>query len=478
MRHLLAAIILTAIAALPAPAQQSPSFISESSPVIAITHVQLLDGSGAAPASDQTVVFDHSKIAAVGPSASTAPPSGAKIIDASGKTLIPGLVGMHEHLFYISTFAGNQPIAFEQPYAFPLLYLASGVTTARTTGSMDPYADLHVKSDVDSGKLPGPELFLTTPYVEGAGSFFFQMHQLKDAAEARSFIDYWHSVGFTSVKAYANIKPDELRAAVDESHKLGMKITGHLCSIGYRDAAEMGIDNLEHGPFQAPDGELYSKYQPGAPCDYLAIASELAEKIDPAGPELQQTIRVLLAHHVAITSTLAVEENGTHPLFSPGGYMSRVQALLTPASWSDAMTFRAYLTGHDQLEITALQKEMKFEREFVNAGGMLLAGCDPTGDGHTLAGLGDQREYELLIEAGFSPSEAIHIMSSNGASYLGISDRVGTVAAGKQADLVLLNGDLVKDPTAIEHPVTVFKNGVGYDSQAIYASLAHHVGAQ
>jgi Amidohydrolase family len=257
-----------------------------------------------------------------------------------------------------------------------------------------------------------------------------------------------------------------------------MKITGHLCSVGYRDAAEMGIDNLEHGPFQAPDGELYSKYQSGAPCDYLAIVGEIAQKIDPAGPELQQTIRVLVDHHVAVTSTLAVEENGTRPPMAPGSYMSRVEALLTPASWSHAMTFRALTTSFDQEEQTLLQKEMKFEREFVKAGGLLLAGCDPTGDGHTLAGLGDQREYELLVEAGFSPSEAIHIMTANGASFLGISDRVGTIAAGKQADLVLLNGDLVKDPTAVEHPLTVFKNGVGYDSQAIYTSLAHQVGAQ
>lgn len=459
--------------------QAPPSFVSESAPVIAILHVELIDGTGSAPLSDQSVVFDHGKIIAVGPAASVSPPSGAKIIDASGKSLIPGIVGMHEHLFYLSTFAGGQALAFEQPYAFPLLYLASGVTSARTTGSMDPYADLHVKSEVDSGHLPGPELFLTTPYLQGSPTLFFQMHELKNAAEARSFIDYWHSVGFTSVKAYANIHPDELRAGIDEAHKLGMKITGHLCSVGYRDAAEMGIDNLEHGPFQAPDGELYSKYKPGGgDCPYFAILTEIVQKIAPDGPELAETTRVLIAHHVAITSTLAVEENGTQPPMIPPGYMSRVRDLLTPASWSNAMTNRAVTTSFDQEERSALDKEMKFEREFVKAGGLLMAGCDPTGDGHTLAGLGDQRNYELLIEAGFSPAEAIHIMTFNGASFLGISGQVGTIATGKQADLVLLNGDLAKDPAVIESPVIVFKDGVGYDSQAIYRSLAHQVGAE
>jgi imidazolonepropionase-like amidohydrolase len=177
--------------------QAPPSFITESSPVIAILHVELLDGSGAAPLSDQSVVFDHGKIIAVGPAASITPPASAKIIDASGKSLIPGIVGMHEHLFYIAGAADGRLLAIEQPYAFPLLYLASGVTTARTTGSMDPYTDLHIKSDVDSGKMPGPALFLTTPYLQGSPTMFFQMHALKDAAEARSFVDYWHSVGFS-----------------------------------------------------------------------------------------------------------------------------------------------------------------------------------------------------------------------------------------------------------------------------------------
>jgi len=477
MRAFILSFVLIFPAALFAQQPAPSPFVSESSPVIAITHAQLFDGTGAAPASDQTVVFDHGKITSVGPSSSVTPPAGAKIIDASGKTLLPGIVGMHEHLFYLSTSAAGQPLAFEQPYAFPLLYLASGVTTARTTGSMDPYADLHVKSAVDSGALIGPNLFLSTPYLQGSPTLFFQMHELKDAAEARSFIDYWHSLGFTSVKAYANIHPDELRAGIEEAHKLGMKVTGHLCSVGYRDAAEMGIDNLEHGPYQAPDGELYSKYKlGGGDCEYLAIVGEITQKISPDGPELAETTRVLLAHHVAITSTLAVEENGTQPPMA--GYMSRVQALLTPASWSDAMTFRAYASGFDQEEQTALHKEMKFEMNFVKAGGLLLAGCDPTGGGFTLAGLGDQRNYELLIEAGFSPSDAIHIMTFNGATFLGIADRAGSVAAGKQADLVLLDGDLAKDPTAIERPVTVFKNGVGYDSQAIYKSLAHQVGAE
>jgi len=464
-----------------AVAQQSPSganFIRENAPVIVLTHAELIDGTGAAPQSDQAIVIDHGKITAVGATAGIPVPSGARVIDATGKTIIPGLVGMHEHIFYPST-ADGPLTAVEQFYSFPPLYLASGVTTARTTGSMDPYGDLAVKEYVDSGKILGPNFYLTTPYLEGAPALIPQMHELKDAAEARTFVRYWRSVGFTSVKAYVDVTPDELRAGIDEAHKLNMKVTGHICSVGYNEAAEMGIDNLEHGPFGAPDGELYSKRQPGI-CgpDYFAEVKDIVINVEPDSPQLKQTIQNLVAHHVAITSTLAVLEGGLRPPMDRNGLMTRTRMLLVPEAWSKVMTSRASREGAESLFVPLLQKEMKFEREFVAAGGLLMAGCDPTGDGHTLAGLGDQRNIELLAEAGFEPAEVIHIATQNGATFLGESQRLGTVAAGKQADLVLLNGDLAKDITTIERPEVVFKAGIGYDSNAIYQSLRGKVGRQ
>ena len=481
MRTFLVAILL--FAASSANTQQvapAPKFIRENSPVMALTHVQLIDGTGAAAQADQTIVIDHGKIAAVGSAASTNVPAGAKVIDARGKTVIPGLVGMHEHLFYPAANDG-EPIFIEQPFSFPQLYLASGVTTARTTGSIEPYTDLQVKARVDGGRLPGPDLYLTTPYLEGAPSAFLQLHPLKDAAEARAFVDYWHSVGFTSVKAYMDVKPDELRAGIEEAHKLGMKVTGHLCSVGYNEAAEMGIDDLEHGPYGAPDGELYSKKKPGVCLDdlsgYFGMLAEIIKNIDPEGPELRKTIDTLVAHHVAVTSTLAVFEGAARPPMN-SGIMKRSHELMSPQAWSKVMTLRANMLDLDPLIRTWLQKEMKFERNFVAAGGMLLAGCDPTGTGQTLAGLGDQRQVELLVEGGFTPVEAIHIATQNGATFLGAADQIGSVAAGKQADLVLLDGDLAKDITVIENPEIVFKSGLGYDSNAIYESLHGQVGLQ
>jgi hypothetical protein len=474
-------LVFTLLIAGAAGAQQgasAPTFIREHDPVIVLTHVEVIDGTGAAPLADQAVVIDHGKIAAVGAAATVAVPAGAKVINGTGKTVIPGLVGMHEHLFYPAPAEGPL-IGIEQFFSFPPLYLASGVTTARTTGSMDPYGDLQVKARVDSGAMPGPNFYLTTPYLEGAPGLIPQMHVLKDADEARAFVRYWHSVGFTSVKAYVNVTPDELRAGIDEAHQLNMKVTGHLCSVGFRQAAEMGIDNLEHGPFGAPDGELYSPKQP-APCgtNYFGVLQDIITKVEPDSPEIKQMIQTLIEHHVAITSTLAVLEGGTRPPMDFQGLLKKDYELMVPEAWSKAMTNRAEYVALGPVIQMLLVKEMKFEREFVAAGGVLMAGCDPTGDGHTLAGLGDQRNIELLVEAGFTPMEAIHIATQNGATFLGIGDQVGTVTAGKQADLVLLNGDLAKNVTAIENPEVVFKSGVGYDSGAIYASLRGKVGLQ
>ena len=458
-------------------AQQGPlsTVIRESSSRVVIQHVTVIDGTGASPAIDQTVVIRDGAIFAVTPSSQAIALDGAHVIDGSGKTLIPGLVGMHEHLFFIAPVPS--PYFVTLGSSFPRLYLASGVTTARTTGSIEPYTDVNIKQLIDKGMIPGPKLEFTGPYVNGKPSLFTQMHELSGPDEAREFVRYWHSVGFTSMKAYIEITPEELRATIDESHKLGMKVTGHLCSVSFREAAEMGIDNLEHGPFGAPDSELSAKRN-GPTCGRAELKSmdeDLAANVDPEGAEAQKTIAVLVAHHVAITSTLAVFEPSSSSTFL-SSYYARLHMLLTPESFTSMLDGLAYQLPKDAQFDRLLEKEMKFERAFVKAGGLLLAGCDPTGDGHTLAGLGDQREFELLVKSGFSVPEAVHIYTMNGAVFLGKDKEIGTITAGKKADLVLLRGDLVRDPAVIEKPDVVFQNGVGFDSEKLYESMRGTVG--
>ena len=184
-------------------------------------------------------------------------------------------------------------------------------------------------------------------------------------------------------------------------------------------------------------------------------------------------IHDLVQHHVAVTSTLAVFEDSV-----PYSFLAREQTSMMPQAWASTLSILAQVAEHASQSPwpILLKKEMQFEREFAAAGGLLLAGCDPTGYGDVLPGFGDQRNLELLVQAGFTPEQAIQIYTENGARYLGRDDRIGTIAAGKQADLVVVTGDAGKDISAVEHVDIVFKKGVGYDSEKLIESTRGMVG--
>jgi hypothetical protein len=357
----------------------------------------------------------------------------------------------------------------EVGFSFPRLYLAAGVTSMRTTGSVEPYADLNIKNLIDTGKMPGPKIDVTGPYLEGPHSFFTQMHQLTGPEDARKLVDFWADQGVTSFKAYMNITRAELGAAIEEAHRRHIKVTGHLCSVTQTEAAELGIDDLEHGPMFVDTEFVPGKKLDQCPSGKAAFDSLLKQDVD--GPAVQKMMRTLIERHVAVTSTLPVFE-----LDVPGRPPLRKQMLDSMLPQAEINYLQARATRPSPEIATLFKKELQFEHEFVKAGGLLLAGCDPTGMGGVLAGFGDQREIELLVEAGFSPEQAIHIATANGAGYEGQSQRIGTLAAGKQADLVLIHGDPSANINDIEKVDTVFKDGVGYDSQKLIESVRGTVG--
>lgn len=456
--------------AAPKLAPEVRAFVKEDAPVLALTHVRVIDGTGSAPRADQILIIRDGKISALGDAASTKTPEGAKVLDFTGRTAIPGLVGMHDHMFYPAP-GGPPPLYPEHAASFPRLYLAGGVTTIRTTGSVDPYADLELKRAIDEGKMAGPRIHVTGPYLEGQGAFTLQMHQLKDAEDARRMVEFWIAQGATSFKAYQNITPDELAAAAKAAHAHGLKITGHLCSIGFREAAALGIDDLEHGLLV--DTEFFSDKKPGE-CPTSAARKALLSLDVTSGP-IHDMIRDLVAHHVAVTSTLPVFEISV-PSRAP--LDARILDAMLPEARISYLRRRAAISdAAAKSDMPALfKKEMDFEREFVKQGGMLLAGLDPTGYGGVIAGFGDQREVELLVEAGFTPVEAIHIATSNGAEFLGRLDKVGTLAVGKLADIVVINGDPAANIRDVEKVEIVFKDGVGYDSAKLIDSVRGQVG--
>lgn len=461
------------------PGKAVQPFVKVNAPVVALMHVRVIDGTGEPARANQTIVIENGKIAAVGADGIPVP-VGATRLDLSGHTVLPGLVGMHDHLFYIRRPNLDPQLHSEPPlivpemaFSAPRLYLANGVTTLRTTGSVEPYTDLNLKQAIDAGELPGPHMDVTGPYLEGGKSFFIQMHHLRDAEDARQTVAFWAKQGVTSFKAYMYITRAELKAAVDEAHKLGLKITGHLCAVTYREAAAIGIDDLEHGFF------VNTEHDPGKAEDTCSASDGLAtlHAMDPQGDDARGLIRDLVAHKVAVTSTLPVFEQMV-PHHSP--LWPRAMATLSPQARHDYLLMREHTDAlpADQAQQRALtlQHGMAMEREFVAAGGLLLAGPDPTGNGGVIPGFGDLREVELLVEEGFTPEQAIHIASYNGARYLGLQDRIGSIAKGKDADLVVVKGDPSQHIDDIEKVETVFKDGVGYDTQALLKSVQGRYG--
>ena len=472
-------LLLVATSAI-AQTQKAPDvveFVSVDAPVVVLNHVRVIDGTGASAKEDQALVIANGKIQSIGPAASAQIPPGAREMDRSGYTVIPGLVGMHDHLYYTDSAAMQrvggrlaEPGLFvmEIPYTAPRLYLAAGVTTMRTTGSLEPYTDLKVKTRIDANLMPGPSIDATAPYLEGAPTIFAQMHELTGPDDAKRMVDYWAAEGMTSFKAYMNITREELGVAIEAAHAHKMKLTGHLCSVTWPEAVALGIDDFEHGPVFA-DTEFVTDKKP----DVCPQGGSVAwAKQDVNGAPVQELIHNLVSHHVAVTSTLPVFEAGV-----PGRpkLQRRMLDAMSAESAQSYLTLRASVSL-DSPMTSLMRKEMDFELAFFKAGGLLLGGPDPTGNGGVLPGFGDQREIELLVEAGLTPLEAIQVGTQNGAVYLGQQDRIGTLAPGKQADLVLIKGDPSKNIEEIENVETVFKAGIGYDSKKLIDSVRGQVG--
>jgi len=455
-------------------------FVGYSGPKIVLTHVRVIDGTGASVVEDQNVTIEGGKISAIDKGADVNAADGVTVIDLRGYSVIPGLVGMHNHLFYIARPNLNSGRHFDDPvvvpqmtFSAPRLYLAAGVTTMRTTGSVETYADLNLKHEIDAGKLIGPHIDVTGPYLEGAESYFVQMPHLTSPEDARQLVNYWADHGVTSFKAYMNITRAELKAAIDAAHARGIKVTGHLCSVTYKEAAELGIDDLEHGFFV--NTQLDPDKKPDV-CSQSAGEETLA-RMEASWPEAKDLIDTLVKHHVAITSTLPVFEGDVGGGRPP--VRQQVLDAMTPEAREDYFLLRQRpaTAPAPKIDQAMLWKhDLALERAFVAAGGLLLSGPDPTGRGDVLPGFGDQRGIELLVEAGFSPVVAIRIATLNGAIYLGKDKQIGSIAAGKNADMVVVKGDPSKQISDIENVEVVFKDGIGYDSRKVLESVRGRYG--
>ncbi len=457
------------VLAAPVHGQQSfDEFIAVDAPVVALTNVRVIDGTGAPARVGQTILIENGRIAAIGPMEELAGRIGqAEVVDLPGHTVIPGLVGMHDHSFY----TGGNGRAAQLSFSGSRLYLASGVTTIRTTGARAPYEELNLKRAIDAGEMIGPSMYTTGPYLTGEQGSSTMAH-LDGPETARRLVRYWAEEGVSWIKAYTWITREDLAAAIDEAHKHGVKFTAHLCSVGFREAVAAGIDNVEHGLLA--NSEYYTGKRPDeCPSGFRGQYADL----DMDSEQVQATFRDMVENDVAMTSTLAVYEisvNGRGPIDE------RVYDILAPEIAAEVREIanvvrNATLEGGGGIRPEIYQKALEYEYAFVKAGGTLAAGVDPTGYGAAPPGFGDQKNFELLLEAGFTVPEVVQIMTANGAKVLGGLDEFGTVEVGKVADLVVIEGNIEED-RHIQNTRIVFRHGTGWDSLKLIESVRGIVG--
>jgi imidazolonepropionase-like amidohydrolase len=453
----------------PVLSEEVRTYVAVDQRVVALTNVRIIDGTGRPPLDNQTIIIAGTSIESVGPAARIAIPRDAQVLELRGRTVIPGLVGLHEHLYHSVYLDENgTPTHQDMRYSFPRLYLAAGVTTIRTAGAKNVYSDLNLKNAIDAGVAPGPHIFVTGPMFRQGGPLTFP--DLSGPEQLRAAVRYWASLGVRWFKIYQQATRAETRAIIEEAHAHGARVTGHLCATSFNEAVALGIDNLEHG-FITNSGFLSEKRADECPRNW--VTSVL--RVTPDSPQVRDLITLLVRRKVPLTSTLAAFQEYVSDSPPP---QQRVLDAMAPTSRESCLRQRQQLNRSSNTARTIYEREVQLERKFHAAGGLLLAGSDPTANGCVVAGFANQRQIEAMIEGGFSPVDAIRIATYNGARFLGIGDQVGTIERGKRADLVVINGNPAQNTLDIRNVQLVFKDGIGYDSARLIAAGRGFVGVR
>lgn len=471
LRVALSLLALSTAAA--SPAQPAASELEQltlfNEPLLLLRNVQLFDGRGGPPQAGSAILIQQGRIAKIGAAASVEAPPGAVVKDLHGAAVTPGFVLLHEHLFY-PIENGSYGAMFR---SFPLLYLAGGVTTLRTAGSMSPYADLNARRDIEAGVAAGPDMDVTAPFLNGPAALVAQVQRMQSPEDAERMVRYWAAEGATSYKGYMHLTRAQLAAVIEAAHARRQKVTAHLCSISYREAVDLGIDNLEHGFLVASDF-VADKQPDRCPAGDAVLRS--LEQLDVNDGRMQALQAHLRAHQVALTSTLTIFET-----FAQGRPMAPAGALdllLAPMREQYVARFSTIQRAGPNAWTRVLPKAMAWEKQFHDAGGLLVAGTDPTGYGGVVPGFAALRELELLLEAGFEVPTAVKIVTANGAQYLQREREVGSLQAGMRADLVVFAKPILPDAKSLPPIAWTMKAGRAFDREKILGLWKGRVGLQ
>jgi len=424
------------------------------SPVFAITHVTVIDATGSPPQPDMTLLIADQRIATLGPSSSTTIPRGARILDATGKFLIPGLADMHVHL----TGAGEP--AGSREFILPLL-LANGVTTVRDMGG-NVEDLLRLRNEVTSGIRPGPQIFFTGPYLDGDPPAYQPSIVVKSATEARAGVDRLAIQGVDFIKTQSRLNREAYFAIADESRQLHIRFVGHVPDrVSASEASQAGQASIEHltGILLACSSKEEQLRRarfapdPGNETQAQAQARDRAwrrELLDTYSP---QEVEALLRTFVT-NSTWQVP---TFPIMVHLGFVTPKTNLLrdmrmryVPQNvkriWFQGV--QAQLENYSEADLALREEIVKRSLEIVGKmqanGVRIMAGTDIAAP-NVFPGSSLHEDLAYLVEAGLTPTQALQAATKNSAEFLGKLRTQGTIEQGKFADLLLLGANPLDD---------------------------------
>lgn len=447
MTRLKLLLFLFLLSSLPGYTQSKSKFVIYDQTEIILQNARVVDVVKGIVLEGYSLLISNGKIIGIDKTGKLSAPKNARVIDLTGKTILPGLVMLHEHMMY-NNGAGVWQF---HPVSFPKLYLAAGVTTLRTAGAENPMYDLNLKRQIDSGFLVGPGMFVTGPMFNDVSAGFLGDFIVSNYEEGRKATAFWAEKGCTSFKVYSDISTEALRGVIDEAHARGLMVTGHLGKMSCMEAANLGIDNIEHS---------------FGSCSYdVKLRWDTAWNITPQQKEVKELIKHLIAKNIALTITPISDSDYRNP------------AMLEYLSTDERKRVEGYLKKPPFfMRKEENDKQLRpLEKLFIKSGGRVVLGADASDCG-LLPGFQNQNSMVTMVKAGWTPLEVIKMASIDGAKFLKIENTLGSIDLGKIADLLIVSGKPDQNIDDIKNVELVFRNGIGYDSKALRESVKGLVG--
>jgi imidazolonepropionase-like amidohydrolase len=413
-------------------AKVAAGFTAQPASVTAIVGGRLIDGTGKPAVENSVVILQNGKIVAAGPAVGVTIPEGAQIVDAHGKSVLPGLWEMHAH--------------FEQVEWGPI-YLATGVTTARDVGNEREFI-VAARDAIAAGQGIGPRLVMAG-VVDGTGPFSLGVIRVDTPEQGREQVQKYKAADFQQIKIYSSVKPEILKVVTAEAHRLGMTVTGHIpFGMNAIQGIEDGMDQINHVEYLMP-----------------LMVDPKSHTINPDAPNVKKVITLLLEHHIVVDDTLALMEVILHPLDHPISGFEPGILKVAPELREGLETMGAPPAKAEQSDAT-FRALMATVRILHQAGVPIVAGTDQSVPGFSL-----DREIELYVQAGFTPMEAIQAATLVPARAMGMEKDSGTIEPGKRADVILVDGNPLENISDIRKVSAVFAAGKMYQPAALWTSV-------